>query len=55
LTACALPGILQAMQPVHFEQAVVSVIGRDNRFDAQAYFFLKDALDFNSAPWGRPS
>jgi len=43
---CALPGILQAMQPVHFEQAVVSVLGRDNRFDAQAYFFLKDALDF---------
>jgi uncharacterized repeat protein (TIGR04138 family) len=34
------------MQPVHFEQAVVSVIGRDKRFDAQAYFFLKDALDF---------
>ena len=46
LTARALPGILLAMQPVHFEQAVVSVLGRDNRFDAQAYFFLKDALDF---------
>jgi uncharacterized repeat protein (TIGR04138 family) len=34
------------MQPVHFEQAVAAVISRDKRFDAQAYFFLKDALDF---------
>lgn len=34
------------MQPVHFEQAVASILGREKRFDAQAYFFLKDALDF---------
>jgi uncharacterized repeat protein (TIGR04138 family) len=34
------------MQPVHFEQAVAAVTSRDKRFDAEAYFFLKDALDF---------
>ncbi len=34
------------MQAVQFEQSVVSIMKRDRRFDAQAYFFLKDALDF---------
>lgn len=34
------------MQAVHFEQSVVSILNRDKRVDAQAYFFLKDALDF---------
>jgi len=34
------------MQAVQFEQSVVSILKRDGRFDAQAYFFLKDALDF---------
>ncbi len=31
---------------MQFEQSVVSIIKRDKRFDPQAYFFLKDALDF---------
>ena len=34
------------MQPMQFEQSVVSILKRDRRFDAHAYFFLKDALDF---------
>jgi len=34
------------MQAVQFEQSVVSILKRDARFDAQAYFFLKEALDF---------
>lgn len=31
---------------MQFEQSVVSILKRDKRFDAHAYFFLKDALDF---------
>ncbi len=34
------------MQALQFEQSIVSILKRDRRFDAQAYFFLKDALDF---------
>ena len=34
------------MQPIQFEQSVVSILKRDRRFDPQAYFFLKEALDF---------
>lgn len=34
------------MQAMQFEQSVVSILKRDNRFDPQAYCFLKDALDF---------
>ena len=34
------------MQAMQFEQSVVSILKRDKRFDAHAYFFLKDALDF---------
>lgn len=34
------------MQAIQFEQSVVSILKRDRRFDAQAYFFLKEALDF---------
>jgi len=34
------------MQPMEFEQSVVSILKRDKRFDPHAYFFLKDALDF---------
>ncbi len=34
------------MQAMPFEQSVVSIMKRDKRFDAHAYFFLKDALDF---------
>lgn len=34
------------MQQVQFEQAIVSILGRDKRFDPHAFFFLKDSLDF---------
>ena len=34
------------MQAIQFEQAVVSILKRDKRFDPHAFFFLKDALDF---------
>jgi uncharacterized repeat protein (TIGR04138 family) len=34
------------MQAVQFEQSVASILKKDKRFDASAYFFLKDALDF---------
>jgi len=37
---------LARMQTMQFEQSVVSIMKRDRRFDPQAYFFLKDALDF---------
>jgi uncharacterized repeat protein (TIGR04138 family) len=33
------------MHPVGFEQAVISILQRDRRFDGQAYLFLKEALD----------
>lgn len=34
------------MQPVQFEQAVLSIVARDKRYDPHGFFFLKDALDF---------
>jgi uncharacterized repeat protein (TIGR04138 family) len=34
------------MQQVQFEQAIVSILGRDKRFDPHAFFFLKDSLDY---------
>lgn len=34
------------MQTMQFEQSVLSILKREKRFDAQAYLFLKDALDF---------
>jgi uncharacterized repeat protein (TIGR04138 family) len=34
------------MQPVQFEQAVLSIVARDMRYDPHGFFFLKDALDF---------
>lgn len=39
-------GIDRRMQAVQYEQSVASIIRRDGRYDGQAYFFLKDALDF---------
>lgn len=35
-----------AMHPVQFEQSVISILKRDQRYDPHAFFFLKDALDF---------
>lgn len=34
------------MQPAKFEQAVEKILQKDQRFDPQAYLFLKDSLDF---------
>lgn len=34
------------MQHIHFEESVGSILKRDQRYDGQAYFFLKEALDF---------
>ena len=34
------------MQPIHFEESVAAILKREKRYDAQAYFFLKDSLDF---------
>jgi uncharacterized repeat protein (TIGR04138 family) len=34
------------MQPAQFEHAIDSILKREQRFDPQAYLFLKDALDF---------
>ena len=34
------------MQGADFETAILNIIRRDDRFDPQAYIFLKDALDF---------
>ncbi|HSP44174.1 MAG TPA: Minf_1886 family protein [Luteolibacter sp.] len=34
------------MHAMQFEQSVYQILQREKRFDAQAYFFLKDALDF---------
>lgn len=34
------------MQALRFDAAVDAIIERDKRYDAGAYFFLKDALDF---------
>lgn len=37
---------LVGMQPIHFEESVASILKRDQRYEGQAYLFLKDALDF---------
>jgi uncharacterized repeat protein (TIGR04138 family) len=34
------------MPAIQFEQSIASILKRDARFDPQAYFFLKEALDF---------
>ena len=34
------------MQPIHFEESVVSILRKDARYDGQAYFFLKESLDY---------
>lgn len=34
------------MQPTQFTDAVQAVLERDDRFEVEAYYFLKDALDF---------
>lgn len=36
----------RAVRAMQFEECVMEILKRDKRFDMQAYFFLKDALDF---------
>lgn len=46
LTALGHSLRLLLMQPTQFVDAVQAIIARDARYDAGAYYFLKDALDF---------
>jgi uncharacterized repeat protein (TIGR04138 family) len=41
------------MQPLNFEQSVKKIIAADPRFDAEAYFFVREALDFTRRAHGR--
>ena len=41
------------MQPVNFEQSVKKIIAADPRFHAEAYFFVREALDFTRHSGGR--
>lgn len=34
------------MQAVQFEESIASIMRREGRYDGQAYFFLKESLDF---------
>jgi uncharacterized repeat protein (TIGR04138 family) len=34
------------MQSLNFEQTVQKIVAADPRFDAEAYFFVRDALEF---------
>lgn len=34
------------MQAIHFEESLASILEREDRYDAQAYSFLKESLDF---------
>jgi uncharacterized repeat protein (TIGR04138 family) len=34
------------MQAIQFEESIAAILKREKRYDVQAYFFLKDALDF---------
>lgn len=38
--------MLLTMQPMHLDQALQNILKRDPRFSADAYGFLKQALDF---------
>lgn len=38
--------MIYAMQSMHLEQALQNIISKDPRFSADAYEFLKQALDF---------
>lgn len=42
------------MQPLNFEQCVQKIVATDPRYDAEAYFFVRDALDFTRRACGRP-
>jgi uncharacterized repeat protein (TIGR04138 family) len=41
------------MQPLNFEQSVQKILASDSRFHSEAYFFVRDALDFTRRSSGR--
>ncbi|HEY1170016.1 MAG TPA: Minf_1886 family protein [Verrucomicrobiae bacterium] len=41
------------MQQRSFEEGVEQIVAKDNRYDAEAYEFLRDALDFTQKSLGR--
>jgi uncharacterized repeat protein (TIGR04138 family) len=34
------------MHPMNFEESVAAILRRESRYDGQAYFFIKDSLDY---------
>jgi uncharacterized repeat protein (TIGR04138 family) len=42
------------MQPLSFEQSVKKITAADPRFHAEAYFFVREALDFTRRASSRP-
>lgn len=36
------------MKALPFEHSVLTILGRDRRYEAEAYLFLKEALDFTA-------
>jgi uncharacterized repeat protein (TIGR04138 family) len=41
------------MQPLNFEQSVKKIVAADPRYRADAYFFVREALDFTRRSSGR--
>jgi uncharacterized repeat protein (TIGR04138 family) len=41
------------MQPLNFEQVVKNIVAADPRYRADAYFFVREALDFTRRSCGR--
>jgi uncharacterized repeat protein (TIGR04138 family) len=42
------------MQPLNFEQSIKRIVAADPRFHSEAYFFVRDALNFTRRSAGRP-
>ncbi len=42
------------MQPLNFEQSIKRIVAGDPRFHSEAYFFVRDALNFTRRSGGRP-
>ncbi len=43
------------MQKVTFEEAVAQILNEDTRFASQAYFFVREALDFTTQMLQKPA
>jgi len=41
------------MQPLNFEQSVQKILAADPRFHSEAYFFVREALDYTRRGGGR--